>query len=488
MGDSADGVDGRRSDAESVLGSPAAHAARGVAGDILGTDPASVDLGEAVRLSGGASRLTYLLEPRPLQRSGAAHEIAEPRQQPRLIVQMERPGSAGANVSMGLQASLLQDAATVGVPVPEVLAAGGEPGAGFVVLEWIEGEAVVPKVMRDDSLAEVRADLARQAGIALAAVHRMNADAHAELPFQDPLETMRALLDLLGEPHPAFEMGLGWLEEHRPDPGPRVVTHGDFRMGNLLISSEGISALLDWELAHKGSAAEDLGWFCCRAWRFGSPARAGGVGSAEDLLAGYAEGGGSPPSLAELDWWEAYGTLRWGLICVLQASVHLSGRHRSVELAAIGRRAAECEEDLLAIIAGPYDYEPPRLSDDERIGAESTTNETSMGRPTAAELLEAVSEYLGGLPDRLDASAAFESKVALNVVSMVRREALLSREIQARGAERAGRLGNQGPTALAARIRELGWAGLDADLISAVRGEVRDKLAVSNPGYWLGDR
>ena len=31
----------------------------------------------------------------------------------------------------------------------------------------------------------------------------------------------------------------------------------------------GLRAVLDWELAHAGDPAEDLGWLCSRAWRFG---------------------------------------------------------------------------------------------------------------------------------------------------------------------------------------------------------------------------
>ncbi len=42
--------------------------------------------------------------------------------------------------------------------------------------------------------------------------------------------------------------------------------------------------------------------------------------------------------------------MRWGVICVVQADVHLSGRQRSLERAAIGRRTAEAEWDLLTMI------------------------------------------------------------------------------------------------------------------------------------------
>jgi len=49
-------------------------------------------------------------------------------------------------------------------------------------------------------------------------------------------------------------------------------------------------------------------------------------------------------------WWEACATVKWAVICLLQASSHLSGGTRSVELAAIGRRVCESEWDLLALM------------------------------------------------------------------------------------------------------------------------------------------
>ena len=44
------------------------------------------------------------------------------------------------------------------------------------------------------------------------------------------------------------------------------------------------------------------------------------------------------------------GTVWWGVLCHVQAQRHLSGATRSVELAAIGRRACEQEWDALAML------------------------------------------------------------------------------------------------------------------------------------------
>ena len=42
--------------------------------------------------------------------------------------------------------------------------------------------------------------------------------------------------------------------------------------------------------------------------------------------------------------------LQWEIICIVQAKTHLDGLVRSVELAAIGRRTAETEIELLNLI------------------------------------------------------------------------------------------------------------------------------------------
>jgi aminoglycoside phosphotransferase (APT) family kinase protein len=125
------------------------------------------------------------------------------------------------------------------------------------------------------------------------------------------------------------------------------LVHGDFRLGNLIVGPDRIEAVLDWELVHLGDPLEDLGWLCARPWRFRGPGPVGGMGEYDDLLAAYERESGTAVDGEELRWWEVFATLRWGVICLLQAARHLSGSERSVELAAIGRRVAETELDLL---------------------------------------------------------------------------------------------------------------------------------------------
>ena len=72
--------------------------------------------------------------------------------------------------------------------------------------------------------------------------------------------------------------------------------------------------------------------------------------SVDELLEAYAAAGGEVVEPARVRWWQVYATVKWAVICALQASAHLSGATRSVELAAIGRRVCESEWDLLALL------------------------------------------------------------------------------------------------------------------------------------------
>ena len=295
------------------------------------------------RLSGGASRETWAFD---ALRPGAPPEA--------LILRRAPPGAArSGSGSMGLEARALAAAARVGVPVPSVVASGSEGGplvSAYIVMGRIDGETIPRKILRDDAYAEARPRLAGQCGEILARLHRLVPEEVDGLEATDPVALYRDYLDLLGEPHPAFELGLRWLERHRPEPGRRTVVHGDFRNGNLIVGAEGIRAVLDWELVHAGEPLEDLGWLCVRAWRFGERLPVGGFGTYDDLVEAYEAAAGTAVDRGALRWWEVMGTLRWGVMCMVQAATHLSGMVRSVELAAIGRRVCENEWDLLELI------------------------------------------------------------------------------------------------------------------------------------------
>ena len=80
---------------------------------------------------------------------------------------------------------------------------------------------------------------------------------------------------------------------------------------------------------------------------------------------------------------------------------------------------------------------------------------------------------------------AFGLRVAGNVVATVAREVRLAPELGRRRAARLAALGVADEAELAAAVRDGALGG--PELHRAVRRMVRDKLAVSRPGYWRGD-
>lgn len=309
--------------------------------DVLG-EP-SLRVAGLQRLSGGASRETWSFD----AHTGSGSAM-------RCVLRRDPLGARRhAGADMATETELLRAAAAAAVPVPAVIASGDANsalGAPFIVMERIDGETIGRRILRDPALAGARAALVAQCAEAAARIHAIDLDSAPSLRPQEPLAAYRTILEATGEPHPVFELAFRWLEAHRPIPRPAAVVHGDFRLGNLIVDGDGLRAVLDWELAHLGNPVEDLGWLCVRSWRFGAPQRVAGVGDADELLAGYRHAGGAAVAEDELTWWEVMGTLRWGIICIVQAATHLSGTLRSVELAAIGRRVCEVEWDLLLLL------------------------------------------------------------------------------------------------------------------------------------------
>jgi aminoglycoside phosphotransferase (APT) family kinase protein len=308
----------------------------------------AAEVGELRRLSGGANQETWSFDakiagrrlPLILRRTpGGARDL----------------GAGARGLGLEKEAKLIDLAGRSGVPVPAirgVLQPSDELGSGFL-MDRIAGETIARKILRDDEFAEVRPRLARQCGSVLAAIHGVAADDLnlAVSPAREQLDQYRSLYDAYDHPHPVFEVAFRWLADRIPGDVAPALVHGDFRNGNLVIGSDGVRAVLDWELAHLGDPMEDLGWICVNSWRFGEIDHpVGGFGDREEMFAGYRTAGGGAVDPERVRWWETFGSLKWGIMCMTMYQIFRSGMDRSVERAAIGRRSSETEIDLLNLI------------------------------------------------------------------------------------------------------------------------------------------
>lgn len=104
--------------------------------------------------------------------------------------------------------------------------------------------------------------------------------------------------------------------------------------------------------------------------------------------------------------------------------------------------------------------------------------------PTAAQLVEAVREFLEG-----DVMAATEGRVRFHARVAGRALAIVQRELEAGDgparahAARLAELGFADDAALAAAIRSGDLDDRWDDVAAAVRATVADKLAIANPDY-----
>lgn len=306
----------------------------------------------ARHLTGGASRDSWSVDAEIAGRSQG------------LVVRRDLGGEISPEaLDRGGEFAVLSRAFEGGVRVPRPVALCLDPGvlgAPFFVMERLQGESVGRRVVRDPGLASARQALPGQMGEQLARIHALSLDGldflprprSDESPAWRALEQTSAQLVALAEPHPALELGIRWLRARVPPCDRVVLVHGDFRVGNLMLDSNGLVGVFDWEFAHVGDPAEDIGWPCVRSWRFGQdPLRLGGVGAVEDLLAAYQRDCGRIVDPGAVRFWEILGNLRWAVGCIAQAQRHLSGQAASVELASLGRRTCEMELELLDLIA-----------------------------------------------------------------------------------------------------------------------------------------
>lgn len=313
---------------------------------VLAPELGSVDIDQLERLTAGANRETWRFDA-VVDDTGERHE---------LILQRDRAGLDRLVGTCAREAEVLRCATNHGVPVAEVVVAQDVPNPlirSFTVNRRIRGETIGTRILRDEEWAKARDRFVHDCASALARIHRIPPEelGHIELvDTPDALETLATTYLALDDAHPAFDLAFRWLELHRPPAIGHCLVHGDFRLGNLLFDHDGLAAALDWEITHFGDPGEDLGWLCVRAWQFGGANPVGGIGAYGELLDAYAAESGNVVPPATLRWWEIYGTLRWGVICLQLGGDFRAGRSTSVEMATIGRRVVENAYDVLRLL------------------------------------------------------------------------------------------------------------------------------------------
>ncbi|RYD43005.1 MAG: phosphotransferase family protein [Sphingomonadales bacterium] len=366
------------------------------------------------------------------------------------------------------EAALVIAAHNAGVKAPEVvgvLADRDGMGTGYV-MRRVTAEVNPAKILADPP-PSLLGDLGRE----LARIHAIPADTiPAAIPLMDTGEALAELKDRFlsyGGDRPAIALAIRWCEDHLPVASDPVLVHGDYRMGNIMVDGAGLAAVLDWELAHRGDAHEDLAFGCMTVWRFGRLDKpAFGVGSLDDYFAAYEAAGGGRVNRDRFHFWLVYRTLWWALGCLQMGQAWRSGADPTVERVVIGRRTAEQELDLVLLL----EDEAPQGERARALPSSSAALATPTGEPTNREIVQAVRDWVeGSIKPGTQGHGKFEAVVAMNALGIVMRD--LDAGVRAEDRELAAALLN-GTTTLA-----------QPGLLARLRRDMLDKCAVDSPKY-----
>lgn len=319
------------------------------------------------------------------------------------------------------EAALVMAAHAAGVKAPEVvgvLADGDGIGTGYVMRRVIA--EVNPAKILAGPAPSLLADLGRE----LAHIHAVPRETiPAAIPLMDTaaaLAELKARFLSYGGDRPAIALAIKWCEDHLPEPAAPVLVHGDYRMGNVMADANGLAVVLDWELAHLGDAHEDLAFGCMTVWRFGQLDKpAFGVGGLADYFAAYEAAGGAKVDPTRFRFWLVYRTLWWALGCLQMGQAWRNGADTTVERVVVGRRTAEQELDLLALL----ECEAPEAERTRPLPPSPPAVTAPVGEPTNREIVQAVRDWLDeAVKPGTEGHAKFEVVVAMNALGIVMRD------------------------------------------------------------------
>jgi aminoglycoside phosphotransferase (APT) family kinase protein len=288
---------------------------------------------------GGGSNFTFVLE----------------RDEGRFVLRRPpRPPLPPSAHDMVREAKLQLALAPQGIRLPTIRAVGDESvlGVPFYVMDFLEGHVVTdelpdgtdPRRLGEDlvdALVEIHAaDITTPE---LAAFARPGSYNERQVKRFAQLWEINKTRDL-----PTVEDVGHWLAANTPEPLPPAVVHGDYRLGNMMISRDDpsrIAAVLDWEMGAIGDPRADVGYLLATySEPDGAPSPLGtspvtatpGFPSKAELVARYAERSGR--EVEPLNWFEGLALWKAAVFCEA-----IYGRYVRGELGAEDTRAARFE-------------------------------------------------------------------------------------------------------------------------------------------------
>jgi aminoglycoside phosphotransferase (APT) family kinase protein len=360
----------------------------------------------------------------------------------RLVLRTAAPTGVASSLDRLQEFAVLKAAFAAQVTVPEPLFATDNTavfGKAFFIMRRVDGIAAAHRITRDPVLEPALPAIAERLGRELARIHTIRPPrpdlaflrAYEEGGPAQQIAGFRAYLQDHPTPRPVLEWGIRWLETHIPPPIEPVLCHHDFRTGNYMLDGTTLSGVLDWEFAGWGDPHEDIGWFCCKGWRFARLDReAGGIAGRTPLYRGYETESGRSIDPERVFFWEVLASVRWAVIALQQSDRYMIGGERNLDLALTGRRATECELEVLMLLdpgRGPSSRPPdgPGVGPRGHASPKAAERHQMRDLPTGKSLLALARDVLlNDLMQHLPAENRLDALLVANSMAIAEREAV----------------------------------------------------------------
>jgi len=296
---------------------------------------------------GGGSNFTFLLE----------------RGSERLVLRRPpRPPLPPSAHDMVREARLQLALVPQGIRLPEIVAVCDDEsilGVDFYVMRFLDGHVVTDELPPGLETPAARRRLGLDLVDTLAEIHaadvstpELAAFARSGSYLERQVQRFAQLWELnrTREIPAVVEVGTE-LAARLPEPLPATVVHGDYRLGNMMLSLDDpskIAAVLDWEMGAIGDPRADLGYLIATYTEPGgaqsplgsSPVTAGdGFPTRAELAARYVER--TDRDIEPLAWFEALALWKAAVFCEA-----IYGRFTRGELGAEDTRAAFFEQGV----------------------------------------------------------------------------------------------------------------------------------------------
>lgn len=238
-------------------------------------------------------------------------------------------------------------------------------GTPYFVVEQLQGGDVVTysggRSWTSALTQDRRDDMARQAMVALAQIHRVDWQERctylgAPVAIEDDVHQWDRFVDRCANPELLTELPA--LKQMLLDRLPQQTTiglrHGDYQLGNLYFSPDGeLRAVLDWELCGIGATLADVGWVATfndpPAWNH-EGAVPPQMPGADELVAAYVEASGE--SVDDIAWFRALAAYKFTIITGFNLSLHLRGKRPDPLWERIGQSMGSLQARAFALLDG----------------------------------------------------------------------------------------------------------------------------------------